>query len=217
MEEKGLTANGWATAAGVGNSLYNFLDRQSDTITVATLSRLAASQEVTISAIIENAPEQQTQIRTLTVRGDLSAGVWREAAEWPVSEQFEEDVPVPPKWRGKAFGLRIAGNSMNKIWPASTIVSCVNIFDYDEQLISGEDYVVVYQRNQLGHIEATAKRYELHGEEVWLCPESTDPDYRTVKFTLRHGGDPSQIWGAEDVFISAVILGGYRPTRAGRR
>lgn len=218
MVRTGLTVNRWSTTAKVGNSLYNFLNGESHSLSQPTLEKLAKAAGLTVGDLTGGVSAARPILAgTITVRGDLSAGAWLEAVEWREEDQYGIDLPVPSRWRGKAYGLRIIGNSMNKRWPNSTIVMCVNPNDYGFDLVSGEDYVVVHRRNQLGHVEATAKRYEEHGSEIWLCPESDDPRYEIIKMPIVLDDEAPQSWGAEETIIAAVILGGYMPTRAGRR
>lgn len=212
-----LTVNRWAKAAGVGNSLYNFMNKESHSLSRPTIQKLVkAAKLLGVPTGPQTATATSIGVGSVTVRGDLSAGMWREAIEWDITEQFGMELPVPSRWAGKAYGLRIIGRSMNEKWPDSTIVLCVPFMDYGFELESGEDYVVVHRRNAIGLVEATAKRYELHGNEIWLCPESTDQSYQPVKIPRVLDDDAPQA-GVDDIYIHAVILGGYGATRAGRR
>lgn len=210
--------NALSKAAGVGNSLYNFLNRESHSIKPATIAKLeGALSKLGAPAGPETQPTSKVGLGSIIVRGDLSAGLWREAVEWDGADQYPIDLPIQSRWSHCAFGLRIVGRSMNQKWVEGTIVACVPFMEYGFELESGEDYVVVYRRNSLGLIEATAKRYELHGNEIWLCPESDDDSYKIIKIPRILDDEAPQSHGSDEIHISAVILGGYSPTRAGRR
>lgn len=73
----------------------------------------------------------------LFVKGEVAAGVWKEAWEFEADEwevfTGRADVGAPLQ---KRFGLRVSGESMNEIYPIGSIVECVQ-YDHGEIISSG--------------------------------------------------------------------------------
>lgn len=140
----------------------------------------------------------------LFVKGQVAAGDWVEAYEWP-EEDWQSftgrpDVNADMQHR---FGLRVVGNSMNEVYPDNTIVECVSVFGHTE--IKPGKRVVILQRNLAGKIEATVKEIqEDHDGRVWAIPRSTDPSFRAIDITKPEPG-------IIEVRIVAVVVASYRP------
>ena len=141
----------------------------------------------------------------LFVKGEVAAGVWKEA--WEFSEDEWEvftgraDVAAPLQRR---FGLRVAGESMNEVYPIGSIVECVH-YDQCEEIPSGKRVVV--QRERLdGSLETTVKEMiRTEDGTIWLRPRSTNPSF------LPFRGDQPDAPDIVRVEIIAIVVGSYRP------
>lgn len=107
---------------------------------------------------------------SLKVLGSVKAGYPLETYE------FAEDVPVPA-WILKkfphAFGLRVSGDSMDRIIPENTIA----VVNPQSELENGKIGII-----RINGTETTMKKfYNLDGAIV-LKPESWNPDYQTIVF-----------------------------------
>jgi transcriptional regulator with XRE-family HTH domain len=140
----------------------------------------------------------------LFVKGEVAAGVWKEAYEWPEDEwqafTGRPDVTAATEHR---FGLRVIGPSMNRIYPEGTIVECVSVFGHAEIEIGKR--VVILRTRADGRVEATVKELQQGGDgKLWAVPQSYDPTF--TAFSLNDGED-----GITETRIIAVVVASYRP------
>lgn len=140
----------------------------------------------------------------LFVVGEVAAGVFKEAwkydeADW---EAFTGRPGVDAPVRDR-FGLVVAGDSMDLLYPRGTILECVNYFG-DEPIPSGKRVIV--QRTKLdGTVEATVKELVRDSEGVeWLVPRSSNPMHQAFR-----GDRPGP--GIAHVEIIAVVVASIRP------
>jgi phage repressor protein C with HTH and peptisase S24 domain len=140
----------------------------------------------------------------LFVVGEVAAGVFKEA--WKLDEADWEaftgrpavDAPVRDR-----FGLQVAGDSMDLLYPPGTILECVNYYG-DEPIPSGKRVIV--QRTKLdGTIEATVKELVRDAEGVeWLVPRSSNPMHQAFR------GDAPTL-GIARVEVIAIVVASIRP------
>jgi transcriptional regulator with XRE-family HTH domain len=135
---------------------------------------------------------------TLYVKGEVQAGHWVEAYEWPPEEwrTFNGRAGVRAKLEHR-FGLRVVGDSMNLRYPDGSIVECISLFGHAEAL-PGRRVVVVRKREDLKY-EATVKKLVEQDGEMWLVPESSNPAHQQIKL-----GDPEP--GILETRIAAVVV-----------
>jgi SOS-response transcriptional repressor LexA len=141
----------------------------------------------------------------LFVKGEVAAGIWREA--WEVEPDEWEvftgraDVTAPLRER---FGLRVVGDSMDEVYPPGTIVECV-AYDGEDEIPSGKR-VVVLRSNISGDVEATVKElvYDPDGR-MWLRPRSSNPMFQA--FPANEPDDPK----ITKVEIIAIVVSSIRP------
>lgn len=125
----------------------------------------------------------------LKVIGSVKAGYPLETYE------IAEDVPVP-SWILKkfptAYGLRVHGDSMDRIIPENTIA----VVNPQNDLPNGKIAVI-----RINGTETTMKKfYNLDGTIV-LKPESTNPDYKTMSFDTRKEQEDLHIEGRVVTFV----------------
>lgn len=141
----------------------------------------------------------------LFVKGEVAAGVWKEAWEF-VEDEWEyftgrADIKAPARER---FGLRVAGDSMNEVYPPGSIVECVH-YHGDDPIPSGRRVVVQRERVD-GTMETTVKELVRTDDGTeWLRPRSTNPAF------LPFRGDEPDAPDIVRVEIIALVVGSYRP------
>lgn len=176
-----------------------------DPSAIATLAELATE---TVREFLGNAPSDAAFVnfgQRFMVRGEVAAGVWREAYEWPQDEWLPytggAHVSVDATRR---FGLRVDGESMNEVYPPGTILDCVSIFD-TETPKSGQHVVVIRVRHD-DALEATVKRFVIDSDgRRWLVPRSTNPAFQSP-IALDQPED-----GIVETRIIAKVVGSYKP------
>jgi transcriptional regulator with XRE-family HTH domain len=139
----------------------------------------------------------------LYVKGDVAAGLWRPAFEWPEDDwlSFNGRADVVAE-RLHRFGLRVVGDSMDRTYPDGTIVECVSLFGSAEA-VPGKNVVVV-RTNDNGEVEATVKKLVESEGELWLVPDSTNPAHLPIKMS-----EPEP--GIAETRIVAVVVASIRP------
>lgn len=142
----------------------------------------------------------------LFVKGEVAAGVWREAWEMEPDEwevfTGRADVKAPIRER---FGLRVAGDSMNEVYPPGSVIECVA---YDgEELIPNGKRVVVQRVRSDNTIETTVKELRRDSDGVeWFVPRSTNPAFQRP-FRCDQPDDPEVV----RVEIIGVVVASIRP------
>lgn len=166
------------------------------------LLALAEALDVDPSALIDPTVAAPIGPR-LFVKGEVAAGVWRQAVEPPEDEwqtfTGRSDVTAKTEHR---FGLRIVGDSMSEIYPHGTIVECVSLFGNAEAMPGKR--VVVVRQNEDHQFEATVKELVEQAGELWLVPRSHNPAHRPWKLT-----EPEP--GIIETRIAAVVVASVRP------
>lgn len=139
------------------------------------------------------------------VRGEVRAGLWQEAAEWPESQRYAVSLPVRDEHRSRAFGLEVKGRSMDREYPDGSIAICISYIDLGRDPRNKEN-VVCYRYNHDGLIEATIKKYVVERDgRKWLVPQSTDP---SLQEPISLNGTPP---GIDRLEIFARVIGCYKP------
>lgn len=142
----------------------------------------------------------------LFVKGEVAAGVWKDALEWesdlwiPYQGGSHFDAPLEAR-----FGLAVVGESMNEIYPHGTVLDCVSCIHAKIGEIQSGQRVIVVRRKFTGEIEATVKEYKRTADGDWLVPRSTNPAFQ-APISLGEG-EPE----IEETAIIAVVKGSYRP------
>jgi SOS-response transcriptional repressor LexA len=141
----------------------------------------------------------------LYVKGEVAAGVWRDAWEFDPDEwevfTGRSDVKAPPRER---FGLRVIGDSMNEIYPHGSIIECIAYIG-DYEIPSGKRVVVKRTRHD-GSVEATVKELIRTDDGVeWFRPRSTNPQF------LAFRGDQPEDPSIARVEIIGIVVASIRP------
>ncbi len=171
---------------------------------VAEVSRGAADEEIDIAMPV-------TQIE---VCGEVQAGVWKEAQEWPLSDRYNITIPQDGAYPGiKRYGLMVKGQSMNKVFQEGSVVIVINFADIGRCPRNG-DYVVAMQRSDVSDsFEATVKAVQVkESGQMVLWPQSTEPDFQSPMVlpspdtVVCHSAAESP-----NVTILALVVGSYMP------
>lgn len=130
-------------------------------------------------------PPMRKGLLPIPLVGRTAAGVFREVVEFEEAEPeyvFEpEDEDFP---QARRFALTVEGDSMNAAQPPIPDGARVICVDFEQ---TGQSYlegmIVVVQRvREGGHLrEWSVKEIELHDDEVWFCPRSTNSKHRPIK------------------------------------
>lgn len=147
---------------------------------------------------LEHGETRREGIVMMPIKGEIAAGLWREAIE-----RGDETIPVAPHGdypTAAQYALQVRGNSINKIAADSEYLIAVDVEMAGIQPRSGD--LVVVNRHRHGMTEATVKRLVRHNGTYRLKPESTDPAHQDI-LTLE-STDPS-----EEIVISAVVIGKF--------
>lgn len=132
--------------------------------------------------------------------GEVQAGVWRTAIEIPEEERVTLPVTGLPGYTGvQLVGLKVAGSSMDLVYPDGSYVIVASAADTD---VRPGDRVVVY-RSQGDLREASIKEVQVEPDgKIALWPRSTSPEHQVPIYL----DDPEQ-GGPE---IAYVVVGQFR-------
>lgn len=140
---------------------------------------------------------------TLFIKGEVAAGVWRSAAEWPETDwqtfTGRSDVTAKVEYR---FGLRLVGDSMDLLYPPGSVVECVSVFGHIEALPGKR--VVIVRKNDRQEYESTVKELVEQDGAMWAVPRSTNPAHRPINLS-----EPEI--GILETRIVAVVVASIRP------
>lgn len=128
--------------------------------------------------------------------GEVAAGVWRDAFEWP----RDEWLPFPMALLDKRYpeadrsALRVRGDSMDQLYPDGSYVVFVRLADIGRKPQPGDRVVVLRHRH--GQTEATVKEYTRDGgKRRWLVPRSTNPSHTAIDLNRKDAGEDFEIVG----------------------
>ena len=213
MDEKGFRQKSLATAADLNDTyVRDILKGKSKNPEASKLARIAQVLGCTSDDLLGKGssitPVHTTQIE---VRGDVQAGVWREAIEWPAVDWYAITVPIDTAYQGfHRYGLKVCGQSMNKVFPEGSVVVVINFGDLGRLPKTGDFVVAVQRCSKTDQYEATVKAVQIRDDgTVILWPQSWDPAFQTPVILPPQDGQDSA--GVPDVAIQALVVGSYQP------
>lgn len=167
-----------------------------------SLYRLATALGVTPGALLEGGAVVSVG-PTLWIKGEVAAGVWRVAAEWPADDwqTFTGRPDVTAKIEHR-FGLIVRGDSMDLLYPHGTIVECVSVFG--RVALAPGKRVVIVRKNERQEYEATVKELVEQDGAMWAVPRSTNPAHRPINLSEQ---EPDVV----ETRIVAVVVASIRP------
>lgn len=185
-----------------------------------TIEKIASVLGVTVQEITGDEvaqPKNQIPLMRVPVIGKVQAGLWQDALEIPFNERYSISIPDVGDYPGlPRYGLKVAGDSMNRVFPEGTTVIIINFSDLGRLPRYGE-YVVAERRcPERDCFEATVKAVEIREDgSVLLWPKSTNPEFQTPIELLSGGWEDGDGWGVPDVIIKGLVVAVYQvPTLA---
>ena len=198
MARHNLKAKPWARDAGLsGNVLYNFLNGHTDSLNFDTYAKLAASANVPPWEI-------DSSIVAVPAGGSITAIVGSVSNEWKKDFRDHESqwemvtVPIPLQFAEITFGLRMSDRSMEKAFPADSILFCVELSAIRRHLKSG-DRVIAQRTNDADQVQILCRELRAIGSQNWLWPLSSDQKFQ----------DP--ILADDSVEIPFLVISRYQP------
>ena len=173
---KGLTMRELGDRMDVHYTTIAKIERSQRKLTADWIMKFSAALEVEATKISDDAAYTNVApTRTVPIIGMVAAGNWREAIQHPEGHAFAVSG-------GKqAFGLRVDGDSMDKVVPAGGIV----IIDPEQfDLHEGSYYVVMN-----GEGDTTFKRYRSNPARLEPCSSNDSHEVMAL------GRDPFNIVG----------------------
>lgn len=201
-KRKGMTQGDLAARMEVEQPTIQRWERGQREPKFEQLFRLASILDVDVAALLTKDVAVPLG-PTLYVKGDVQAGLWRPAIEYPASDWVaftgRADVTAEVDHR---FGLRVIGDSMDLVYPEGTILECVSLFGRAEATPGKR--VIVIRRDVHGDSEATVKELVEQGGELWLVPRSSNPNYSPIRLGVNEEG-------IEETRIAAIVVASVRP------
>ncbi|WP_086656562.1 LexA family protein [Acetobacter persici] len=220
LERGGLSETAACEAAGVGVNTIRHIRKRGHSPKIENLRKLALALGVPAAYFLEAAAVgaegdiqgQVTNLQAIFVKGAVQAGHWTEATEWPPMDWYPVFTPSNIRYPStEKFGLVVKGDSMNKVYPAGSIVIAVKFSDIACQPKPGQRVVVI--RRSLHGFEATVKKFDVDASgRIILWPESYSPEYQQpliIESKSLHDDNASSAC-APDVSIEALVIGSYR-------
>lgn len=206
------TATAFHTKHGIPQSTYSMHESGRRPLDVPTAEKygrlLNVSPAWLLYGSLTRVREKQENIKLARtpVVGQVQAGAWVEAVEWPESQWSYIDIPPDVRFpHVHRFGLKVVGPSMDELYPDGSIVICVSTSETG-RIPNNNERVVIERHRPDGLIEATIKEYRVDGVgHVWLWPRSTHPE-----FQLPIRADDGTEDGTQ-VRIIGLVIGSYRP------
>lgn len=167
-----------------------------------SLHRLATVLGVSPGALLEGGAIVPVG-PTLWIKGEVAAGVWQSAEEWPEQDRraFTGSPSVTANVEHR-FGLIVRGDSMDLLYPPGTIVECVSVFGRAE--IAPGKRVVIIRKNDRQEYEATVKELVEQDGKLWAVPRSSNPAHRPIDL-----GEPEP--DILETRVAAIVVASIRP------
>lgn len=193
----------------VFNVSIDYLADKSSTIVERNIPEKSAIREVALTPV---------PITTVYIRGEVQAGKWHAASEWPQQDWIPLAIPIPEKYKDFPwYALYVRGDSMNLVFPEGTVIIVVNFSDLGRNPESGECVVAIRRDPLTETFEATVKIVQIRNDgRVFLWPRSDNPDF-LKPIILPHMTREYQYNGLDgdgsstpDLLMQGLVIGSYR-------
>lgn len=184
-EAAGLSQQELGDAVGLSRQQIYRLETGKNEIKQALAKNLAEVLRIPWKSLILTEDELDigqiaATIERIPVLGSVQAGAWIEVNPMQDTEEIEY-IPVVPDQRyshARQFALRVAGTSMNRVFPPGQFAVCVDVLESGIQPKNNDIVVVVRRKN--GLLETTLKRLKVAPDgSAMLVPESDDPAHQS--------------------------------------
>lgn len=203
MTRKGVKPTSLSLKIGKNPTLVKDLFEKTADTKVSTVFKLADALGVSASSLLDDGMELLPAGPQLFLKGEVAAGAWKEAIEWPHDDwqamTGRPDISADPEHR---FFLRVCGDSMNLVYPEGTLIECVSTFGRAEPAPGKRVVVMRKRRDQM--FEATVKELVEDDGQLWLVPRSSNPIHAAIN--LKAPDD-----NIEETSIIAVVVSSVRP------
>lgn len=234
LKEKGLSERKALLNADISIDFIRDMRRNGNMPKSDKLIKLAKSLgvpiEIFLEAIEKDIPRRSESrevtlipglITTVYIRGEVQAGRWRTALEWPRQDWIPLAIPVPEKYKNFPwYALYVRGDSMNLVFPEGTVVIIVNFSDLGKKPENGDCVVAIRRDSLTDTFEATVKVVQIRKDRrVFLWPRSDNPEFTKPiilpKMTQKYqnnglDGDSS---ATPDLLIQGLVIGSFRPAQ----
>lgn len=171
----GFTLQQLADKTGTTNQQISMLERSTRRLSVEWMERIAPALGVMPTELmaVTDAPQR---IRLI---GEVRAGLWGEPLETNDHDGEWISIPIPEVYlRLRAYAVRVAGPSMDRVYPDGTILICCHMEELQEEPVSGKRYIIE-NRDPHGRVETTVKEFARSEDgRPWAWPRSSHPDYQ---------------------------------------
>lgn len=188
-KQRGLTLEALAHAVDLSPSQISRFESGQREPRLVDLERIALALGCGVNDLVPESVKRAEPIRErlvpVPIIGRTAAGVFREVVEFDdadpeyIFEPEDEDFP-----KARRFAWLVEGDSMNAAEPSIPDGSRVVCVDFEQTGLPYTDgmIVVVERTREGGHLrEWSVKEIELHGDEVWFCPRSTNSSHKPIK------------------------------------
>lgn len=227
LKNKGLSARKASIKAGVGEDFIRNLRRYNNIPKTDKLLKLADALDVDVNHFLNELSDSETALKneaisplpiaTIHIRGEVQAGQWNTAIEWPQTDWIPLTVPLDHRYKSfTTFALTVKGDSMNLLYPEGTIVIAVNFSDIGRNPEDGDCVITIRRDNLTDCYEATLKIIQIKEDgSVLLWPKSDNPNFVKPiilpKLTYEYQGNGMDADNActPDITIQSLVIGSY--------
>lgn len=130
--------------------------------------------------IINRADPAPEGFRYIRVKGEVSAGTWKEMVEEDSFDAYDIPIVQDPRYpEGSLFGLVVRGSSVNQFARDGEVAICLDVWQAPRPY--QHDDLVVVRRTRNTEFETTIKLVRYHEGELRLFTASTDPRFDNDK------------------------------------
>lgn len=223
LKKKGLSERKACLNAGISIDFIRDMRRNGSTPKTDKLLKLAKSLNVDINIFLHalndtiplntDTPISKLPFSTIYIIGQVQAGQWTQATEWPREDWIPFPFPINTQYKDlPTFALKVKGDSMNLLYPEGSIVIAVNFCDLGRNPEDGECVVTIRRDPLTDCYEATLKIVQIRDHSILLWPRSDNPDFtkpiQLPKMTTRYQGNglDGDTSSAPDVMIQSLVI-----------
>lgn len=213
-DDRDLTQQNVADYLGVDVGYYNRMENETRPINSKWLIKLAELFQCNVPdlfALTKNETSATSPISLIYVMGRICEGSWVVSWEFELKKRYQIMVPKLDEVYPTAFALELYGPAMNLEYTDGSILVCVPMDDYANDLQSG-DHVVIQTTSDRGLVELSCRELRLlTDQEAYLWPRSDHPDYQqpiALKWPEAAGKTPRGT-----IQVLAVIHASYQQRR----
>jgi hypothetical protein len=198
------------------NALYNFLNAHSNSLSQATIEKLAAViPGSTIESLTGLDPTDATRPPAppaLHVRARACSGLMQATFDLPPHKQSYVHVPVKQAHLAAgAFGVAVGRPGAERLYREGAVLACLPIHALEGGVRDGMRAIL--QRTEAGRAEISVWEFKIVANEAWLWPHSTHPEHQAplaVPFVPGQALQQPWLVGESRYFVAAVVVGSWQ-------